>query len=221
MEWECFPRDNTLLFHYNILTLYASPVYSYGRPMPLSLYFLPLWFLPPERLNLGLRPLHDITDLFYSVITYTLFTLEVSTFYVILSLFLSFLISHCFPIKLKLIFHYHPYFTYRIFNVIRFGPDEALMFFVLYTHRRGAEAARGAHNSEVARSKRVSGIIQFAGLQEPTTLSIQQPNLFTGMAQRQRAGLITPRSLDQNQLPVFSICRFTRTYHAVNTATPS
>ena len=42
-------------------------------------------------------------------------------------------------------------------------------------HRCGAEEARGAHNSEVARSKRVSGIIQFAGLQEPTTLSIQQP----------------------------------------------
>jgi hypothetical protein len=28
--------------------------------------------------------------------------------------------------------------------------------------------------------------------------------LFTGMAQRQRAGLITPRSLDRNGLPVFS-----------------
>ena len=26
-------------------------------------------------------------------------------------------------------------------------------------HRRGAEAARGAHNSEVTRSKRVAGII--------------------------------------------------------------
>ena len=107
----------------------------------------------------GLRPLHDITVLFYSVITYTLFTIEVSTFYVILSLFLSFLISHCFPIKLKLIFHLHTYFTYRVFNVIRFGPDEALMFFVLYTHRHGAEAARGAHNSEVTRSKRVAGIL--------------------------------------------------------------
>ena len=38
------------------------------------------------------------------------------------------------------------------------------------------------------------------------------------MAQRQRAGLITPRSLDRNGLPVFIIRRFTRTYHAVNTA---
>ena len=28
-------------------------------------------------------------------------------------------------------------------------------------HRRGAEAARGAHNSEVTRSRRVAGIIQF------------------------------------------------------------
>ena len=44
-------------------------------------------------------------------------------------------------------------------------------------------------------------------------------NLVTGMAQRERAGLITPRSLDQSQLPVFYIRRFTRTYHAVNTAT--
>ena len=72
-------------------------------------------------------------------------------------------------------------------------------------HRHGAEAARGAHNSEVTRSKRVAGILLFAGLQEPTTLSIQQQNIFTGMAQRQRAGLITPRTLDRNELPVFYI----------------
>ena len=39
------------------------------------------------------------------------------------------------------------------------------------------------------------------------------------MAQRERAGLITPRSLDRNELPVFYIRRFTRTGHAVNTAT--
>ena len=41
----------------------------------------------------------------------------------------------------------------------------------------------------------------------PTTKSTDvdrsQP-LFTGMAQGQRAGLITPRSLDRNGLPVFS-----------------
>ena len=157
-EWECFPRDNTLLVHYNILTLYASPVYSYGRPMPMSLYFYPFGSFSPRDWIGGFSPTHNITDLFYSVITYTLFTIEVSTFYVILSLFLSYLISHCFPIKLKLIFHYHTYFTYRIFNVIRFGPGEALMFFVLYTHRHGAEVARGAHNSEVTGSKPVAGI---------------------------------------------------------------
>ena len=88
-------------------------------------------------------------------------------------------------------------------------------------HRCGAEEARGAHNSEVARSKRVSGILHSQVYKNlPRCQYSNQPH-FTGMAQRQRAGLITPRSLDQNQLPVFSIRRFTRTYHAVNTATPS
>ena len=33
-------------------------------------------------------------------------------------------------------------------------------------HRHGAEAARGAHNSEVTRSKRVAGIFQFASFTE-------------------------------------------------------
>ena len=41
-------------------------------------------------------------------------------------------------------------------------------------------------------------LFSFAGLQESATLSIQQPNLFTAVAQRKRAGLITPRSPDRN-----------------------
>ena len=52
---------------------------------------------------------------------------------------------------------------------------------------------------------------------------------FTGMAQRKRAGLITPRSLDRNELPVFtpswvgSFSHFTEmarhSYATINTAT--
>ena len=68
-----------------------------------------------------------------------------------------------------------------------------------------------AHNHEVARSKRVSGILLFAKLyrSSPSMLcdvKLMQ-NTLTGMAQRQRAGLITPRSLDRNGLPVFSYSR--------------
>ncbi len=66
-------------------------------------------------------------------------------------------------------------------------------------HRRGAEAARRAHNPEVTGSKPVAGIFQFAGLQESAPLSSQ--HIYPGMAQRQRAGLITLRSLDRNGLP--------------------
>ena len=54
-------------------------------------------------------------------------------------------------------------------------------------HRHGAEAARGAHNSEVTGSKPVAGIIQFVSFREVDTLSHQQPNQFTGVAQRKRA----------------------------------
>ena len=36
--------------------------------------------------------------------------------------------------------------------------------------------------------------------------------VLTGMAQRKRAGLITPRSLDQNGLPVFTLCQFYRNW---------
>ena len=109
-------------------------------------------------------------------------------------------------------------------------------------NRHGAEEARGAHNSEVTRSKRVVGILQFSSFTETTrrnTAAFKPPSrraayrriiprhshvrkfdgylflikrqaldryqrvVLTGMAQRKRAGLITPRSLDRNGLPVF------------------
>ena len=111
-------------------------------------------------------------------------------------------------------------------------------------NRHGAEVARGAHNSEVTRSKRVAGILQFSSFTETTrcntvtlkplswraayrrkpqrqshvrnfdgylflikrqALDRYQRVVLTGMAQRQRAGLITLRSLDRNGLPVFFI----------------
>ena len=58
-----------------------------------------------------------------------------------------------------------------------------------------------AHNGEDVGSKPTTGIIQFAALSEAATLSLQQP--LTGMAQGQRARLITARSHDRNVLPVF------------------
>ena len=62
-------------------------------------------------------------------------------------------------------------------------------------NRGGAEGARGAHNSEVVGSNPTSGIIQFASFTEAGRhmLSDVKHSTFTGMAQRQRAGLITPR----------------------------
>jgi hypothetical protein len=61
--------------------------------------------------------------------------------------------------------------------------------------------ARGAHNSEVTRSKRVAGIFHFTcfteagrGADPPLNLLPLKDGLQTGMAQRKRAGLITPRS---------------------------
>ena len=91
-------------------------------------------------------------------------------------------------------------------------------------HRCGAEEARGAHNSEVARSKRVSGIIQFAGLQEPTTLSIQQPTTL------HRHGAAAARGADNPEVtgskPVAGILLFVcftearrHSYATLNTAT--
>ena len=68
-------------------------------------------------------------------------------------------------------------------------------------NRHGAEEARGAHNSEVTRSKRVAGIITIQLLCRSSTRL--HMDTLTGMAQRKREGLITPRSLDRNGLPVF------------------
>ncbi len=62
-------------------------------------------------------------------------------------------------------------------------------------HRGGAAAARQAHNLQDTGSRPVPGIITLRQL-------YRSCHPFTGMAQRQRAGLITPRSLDQNQFPV-------------------
>ncbi len=42
------------------------------------------------------------------------------------------------------------------------------------------------------------------------------PPDFTGMAQRQRAGLITPRSPDRNGLPVFILRKLYRSCHGDN-----
>ena len=67
-------------------------------------------------------------------------------------------IFHWFPIKLKLVYHYPTHITNRVSNVTRFGPGEALMYFVMF-YRCGAEEAREAHNLEDTWSKRVTGII--------------------------------------------------------------
>ena len=68
-------------------------------------------------------------------------------------------------------------------------------------HRGGAEEARRftlwAHNSEVIGSNPISGIFQFASFREAgchSASDIKLEHLVTGVAQRKRAGLITPRS---------------------------
>ena len=73
-------------------------------------------------------------------------------------------------------------------------------------YRDGAGEARGAHNPEVTGSNPVPGILQFGCFTEATRHSsrdVKHEHPFTGMAQGQRAGLITLRSQDQNLLPVF------------------
>ena len=63
--------------------------------------------------------------------------------------------------------------------------------------RHGAAVARGIHNPEGTRSKRVAGIYHHIAMVHQGTGAT-----LTGMAQRQRAGLITPRTPDRNGLPV-------------------
>ena len=59
-------------------------------------------------------------------------------------------------------------------------------------------------------SKPTAGNISIWLLYRSSTSCIDIYTFFTGMAQRQRAGLITPRSLDRNGLPVlFHFSRFT------------
>ena len=69
---------------------------------------------------------------------------------------------------------------------------------VVYTQITGVaqRLARGAHNSEVTRSKRVAGIFQFASFTEAGRHSSSdvKHEPFTGVAQRKRAGLIIPRT---------------------------
>ena len=79
------------------------------------------------------------------------------------------------------------------------------------TYRDGAEGARGAHNSEVVGSNPTSGIISIRLVYRirPSSWTLNAA-FVTGMAQRKRAGLITPRSLVRNQLPVlFQFASFT------------
>jgi hypothetical protein len=99
---------------------------------------------------------------------------------------------------------------------------------VVYTQTTTAVAqrlARGAHNSEVTRSKRVGGIIQFASFKEAGRHSSRdvkhehKRKPFTGVAQRQRVGLITPRSLDRDESPVCSNSRALKKYAVIARAT--
>jgi hypothetical protein len=105
-------------------------------------------------------------------------------------------------------------------------------------YRRGAEEARGAHNPEAVRSKRTAGTprhktrvssspltprnfphVRKASVREcwpnppspwnrrwfESSLGVQ--DRFTGVAQRKRAGLITPRPYDRNVPPVLQDTR--------------
>ena len=67
-------------------------------------------------------------------------------------------------------------------DVKRTPPSIAKRRYKLACNRHGAEVARGAHNSEVTRSKRVAGIFQFAGLQNLPRCLHSTP--LTGVAQR-------------------------------------
>ena len=79
--------------------------------------------------------------------------------------------------------------------------------------RYGAEDARGvmaaAEEPEDVGSKLTAGFFQFASFTEAGRHSSSdvKHEPFTGVAQRKRAGLITPRSLVRAQSPVSTICR--------------
>jgi hypothetical protein len=66
-------------------------------------------------------------------------------------------------------------------------------------------AERQAHNLEVVGSKPTGGILHFGSFTEATSLlrqTLNTVNHVTGVAQRKRAGLITPRTPDRNGSPV-------------------
>ncbi len=82
------------------------------------------------------------------------------------------------------------------------------MFSGLYLHRGSAGAARGAHNLEVVGSRPTAGISTFVGFSETdghSSSDLKHEQLVAGMAQRQRARLITSRTQDRSLLPVFII----------------
>ncbi len=72
-------------------------------------------------------------------------------------------------------------------------------------HRLSSSEERTAHNREVAGSTPAGGIYHFRRwfIRTSPPLSLQQHS--TGMAQRQRARLITLRTQDRSLLPVFII----------------
>ena len=75
---------------------------------------------------------------------------------------------------------------------------------VVYSNRCGAEGARGAHNSEVRCSNHLAGIYTLSALKKPTVIAHATYKLeyrVPGMAQGQRARLITLRTQDRNLLP--------------------
>ena len=64
-----------------------------------------------------------------------------------------------------------------------------------------------AYTPEDVGSKPTAGIVQFASFREAdrhSSRDVKHEQPLTGMAQWERAGLITPRSQDQNLLPVMS-----------------
>ncbi len=78
------------------------------------------------------------------------------------------------------------------------------------SNRGGAEEARGAHNPEVIGSNPISGTSRYRVHRSVSTFP--RPLNKTGMAQGQRAGLITLRSQDRNLLPVPVFIEFIALY---------
>ena len=100
--------------------------------------------------------------------------------------------------KIDTFFYFITYLTCWVFNVIRLGPDEALLFFVrVYPVWRSGQRARLITSRTQDRNLSPGSII----ISHRCVRHLSNP--ITGMAQRKRAGLITSRSLVQTQLPVF------------------